>query len=427
MALPLQFIATAITEGRNISVSIADMQADDTPLIYVNQGFEHLTGYSMAEVVGKNCRFLQGAHTDQTETTFIAEAIRNARPVSVVLKNYRKDGQEFYNHLSLSPIFDESGTLTYYVGVQTDVTEIRQTETALRETNKTLERTVQQRTAELQEFVSELRGELQIQKRLEAQLREMNTMLEARVDERTAELRIALEKQKELGELRARFIMTVSHEFRTPLSGIALAAGIMKRFSNTFSPEDRHEQIDNIRISVQNLTELLDQVIFISQSEANKLDLTPQPIALSAFCKEIIRQIRLIDNDSHRFDFVCSPEDLTIEADEKLMRSVLTNLITNAAKYSPQGSPIQIEFLCDGEYACLQVRDQGIGIPEEDMSNLFEPFHRAGNVQTIQGTGLGLSIVKNAIVQHGGSIDVASTAGVGTVFTIRLPIKQPIA
>ncbi len=424
MQQAVECIAQAIVETNNIGVCLVDACAPDMPIIYINRGFENITGYTAAEVVGKNCRFLQGAHHDQPSVPLIAEAIRQHRTMSVVLKNFRKNGEEFFNHLHLFPLYNQAGELTHYVGIQNDVTALKRDEEALRHENTTLKRTVQQRTDELQEFVSELQSELRIQKRLEAQLREMNSLLETKVEERTSELRVALEKQKALNEIRARFIMTVSHEFRTPLSGVALATGILKKFVEQFSPEERQEQLDNIREAVEHLTELIDEVIFISKSEANKLDFHPHPIDIRRLCASIIAQAQRIDTHHHDFIVRCSEPELMIDADERLLRSALTNLVSNAVKYSPPHTAVEVEILPNDTSVVIAVKDQGIGIPAEDLTNLFEPFHRAANAQTIQGTGLGLSIVKNAIQRHGGTIDVRSVLNTGTVFTITMPRKQ---
>jgi PAS domain S-box-containing protein len=421
----VEFLSRAVVGSTHLGVIVVDACVEDMPIIYVNRGFESMTGYSEQEVLGKNCRFLQGAHSDQPAVRSISEALREQRPSTVTLKNFRKSGEEFFNHLYLMPVFDESGELTHYVGIQTDVTDLRQTERALLERNRELERTVQQRTAELQEFVGELQGELRIQKQLEAQLREVNSLLETKVDERTEELRIALERQKVLGEIRARFVMTVSHEFRTPLSGIALAAGLLKRHDGKLDKESRMEHLDNIREALDNLTKLLDEVMFISKSDANKLDFAPQELELRRFCSEIIAQLQRIDDGKHRFTLESVEPTCVVQADEKLMRSALTNLIGNAAKYSPDNSPVEVSIEPANDQVRLRIRDYGIGIPEADLHGLFEPFHRAANAQRIHGTGLGLSIVKNAIERHGGTIDVESTLHVGTTFTVCIPRTRP--
>jgi PAS domain S-box-containing protein len=420
----IEFLSKAVVESTAIGVIVVDACVDDMPIIYVNRGFESMTGYAAQEVLGKNCRFLQGAYGDQPAVRSISEALHEQRPSTVTLKNFRKSGEEFFNHLQLMPIFDARGELTHYVGIQTDVTELHQHEHALLERNRELERTVQQRTAELQEFVGELQGELRIQKQLEAQLREVNALLETKVDERTEELRLALERQKALGEIRARFVMTVSHEFRTPLSGIALATGILKKYGSAFDQEERHEQLDNIREAVENLTNLLDEVMFISKADANKLEFMPKQLDVRHFCSEIIAQIQRIDDGKHRFTLESVESEIFIEADEKLLRSALTNLIGNAAKYSPDGSSVAVTMEAVDERVRIGIRDEGIGIPEADLQGLFEPFHRGGNAQHIQGTGLGLSIVKNAVTRHGGTIDVASTVNAGTTFTLLLPRSQ---
>jgi PAS domain S-box-containing protein len=424
---PLHQVSEALLQAASIGVTIADVRTNDMPLVYVNRGFEQMTGYMASEVIGKNCRFLQGAHTDQPALTNVREALSEGRSVTVVLKNHRKSGEVFFNQLHLYPSFDATGELTHYVGLQYDVTAIQASVHELEERNKALERTVQQRTEELQEFVGELQGELNIQRRLEAQLRDMNSALETKVEERTAELAVSLEKQKALGEIRARFVMTVSHEFRTPLSGIALAVGILKKFNDQFEKVERDEQLDNIREAVENLTKLLDEVMFISKADANKLEFSPKSVDVRSFCAGIINQIQRIDAGSHVFRLECATPTCEIVADEKLLRSALTNLISNAAKYSPAGSTVEITLTPSDDEVAIRVRDHGIGIPPDDVEALFEPFHRAANAQTIAGTGLGLVIVKNAVERHGGTVDVATQLNKGTTFTLTFPRRVDAA
>lgn len=240
----------------------------------------------------------------------------------------------------------------------------------------------------------------------------------------------ALEKEKELHELKSKFVTMTSHEFRTPLSTILSSAELLEHYSDKLAPADRAEILRSIQMAVKRMTGLLEDVLLIGQSEAGKLRFAPAPLDLIRFCTELLDEFRPVLPAHLRLEYrepACvrncpGVSCCKVSADEKLLRRIFGNLLSNAIKYSPDGGKITFSMSCNGEVARIEVCDQGIGIPEADQQHLFEAFHRAGNVGNISGTGLGLSIVKYAVDQHGGSIDCASVPGKGACFTVRLPV-----
>lgn len=236
------------------------------------------------------------------------------------------------------------------------------------------------------------------------------------------EVRRALEKEKELNELKSKFVSMTSHEFRTPLSTILSSSELLEHYADKLTAEDRAEILHSIQMAVKRMTGLLEDVLVIGRVEAGKMQFKPAPLDLGQFCTGLSDEFKLHLSANQRLEFRNSAECAEVEADEKLLHHILGNLLSNAIKYSPSGGEIAFSLVCSGCTARFEVADQGIGIPLEDQERLFETFHRAGNVGNISGTGLGLSIVKHALDLHGGTIAVESAAGQGTRFTVHLPV-----
>jgi PAS domain S-box-containing protein len=236
------------------------------------------------------------------------------------------------------------------------------------------------------------------------------------------EIREALEQQKALNELRSRFVAMTSHEFRTPLAAILSAGELLRDYGDRLPPEERVELLDSISAAVQRMSRMMDRVLLLGKADAQMLDFEPQELDLVPLCRKFIDEARAQHPDAPcevatRFD----PALRRGLYDEKLLRHIFGNLLSNALKYSPQGGTVEFRLDAEGSGTRFEVRDQGIGIPAEELTHLFESFHRASNVGGIQGTGLGLAIVRNAVQMHGGRIAVASTPGVGSCFTVWLP------
>ena len=249
-----------------------------------------------------------------------------------------------------------------------------------------------------------------------------------------AEIRKALIKEQELNELKSRFVSMVSHEFRTPMATILFSAGLLENYGNEWPENKKIRHLQRIQTAVQHMTEMLDYVLLIGQSEAGKLEFKPASMNLEKFCSDLIEEIQILGLKTHQFSFVCEGNFLDINMDERLLRHIFTNLLSNAIKYSPEGGKIEfkltenllvehttIDGLNTSKNAVFTIQDQGIGIPEEDIKHLFESFHRAANVGTIAGTGLGLAIVKKSVELHQGTIEIKTKLGVGTTFIVTLP------
>ncbi len=276
--------------------------------------------------------------------------------------------------MRLSPIRDDAGTLTHFVGVLHDLTD--------------------------------------------------RMYLEAERIEKE-KISVALEKERELRELKDRFLSMMSHELRTPLALIRLSHDMLRQYGDKTSDEERLQYLDSIRAQVEHLTEIIADVMAISRTDSNRHDFAPEVIDLITYCRDIVEEFQLNYRNTHIVDFHCSAPIIRAPIDRKLMRQAITNLLSNAIKYSPDGSPVELTLRTNGRQAVIRIRDHGIGIAPDDLRRLFEPFHRGSNVDTIPGTGLGLTIAHRAIKLHGGSITCESKLNEGTTFTVKLPMVTP--
>ena len=234
------------------------------------------------------------------------------------------------------------------------------------------------------------------------------------------ELHIALDKEKELNEMKSRFVSMASHEFRTPLSTILSSVSLVDRYH---LPEDREKQkkhIERIKSSIKNLTEILNDFLSLEKLEAGKVEVRPEKFDISEFCYELTNEIQMLYDSGKIINYKYETGTKEIESDKQLLRNILNNLLSNAMKYSLPNSTIQFTTIV-GEEIIIKVKDQGIGIPDEDQKHLFERFFRAKNASNIQGTGLGLNIVSRYISLLNGQIHFESKLNEGTTFTISLP------
>lgn len=272
-------------------------------------------------------------------------------------------------------------------------------------------------------------GQFIQRRRAEEELRALNVELEKRVQDRTRELAetnerllTALEKEQEVGRLKSSFVSLVSHEFRTPLGIILSSSEILNLYLDSLDQEERHEHLGAIKGAVLRMSALMEDVLFFSRIEADKLECIPGPFDLAELCQHLRDEI--CSATSHRCPIEWRAENDLSDArgDKELVRHILSNLLSNAVKYSPEGSPVPFSARREGSNAWFEVKDQGIGIPADTLPHLFTPFFRGSNVTHRVGTGLGRTIVKRCVDLHGGEIQVESTEGVGTTMRVRLPL-----
>jgi PAS domain S-box-containing protein len=365
----------SVIVNANDAVLITEAEPVELPgphIIYVNDAFTRMMGYSREEVIGKTPRILQGPKTDIATLNFVRAALKRWEAVMVELINYRQDGSEVWIELSLFPVTDTLGNYNYWVGIQRDVTNRKQAE---------------------------------------------------------VEMQKALLKERELSELKSRFVSTTSHEFRTPLSTILSSVDLLEFYAENRNFDRYLEHTQRIQNAALNMNSLLNDILLIERAEANRTQLDPVDLDLRAFCADLVEEMRLNDHGYHELVFQVQRSDgvldqraaIPVHMDEKLLRQIFTNLLSNALKYSAPGSPVTFRLHCATEQIVVDVADQGIGVPTADQARLFEPFHRATNVGAISGTGLGLAIVKQSVEVHQGQVRLHSDVDRGTTVTVTLP------
>ncbi len=691
----LQLRERAIAASSN-GIVITDATQSNNPMIYVNPSFERITGYSAAEVIGRDCRFLQGGDRHQIGLLELRQAIQEKRECHAVLLNYRKDGTAFWNDLYIAPVFNEHGELTNYIGIQTDITDQVKSTQRLLESEERLrtvltsikegitfsddsgyfsifnagmesltgytsaeanasqdftnflypDRTEHDRALarlqQLQETGQAMTVETRLchrdgtfkdvlvstrlmvykgkrmylssyyditeRKKVETQLRyqsererllnaillkiqcelnldqilaitvkeaqellridrvviyqfkedwsgvfvveavndpvlsvlgtvindvclnrdyyvrkhnngsissindidladlspchkellqsfqvkanivaaisfgdtlwglliahqcfatrqweefeidlfrqlanhvaiaiqqvklfervqDLNKNLECQVADRTqqleqslSQLERALLREKDLNELKSQFISRASHEFRTPLATIQAASDLLRNYGHKMSDEKKLERLDKIQREVKGMTHLLEEVLIIGKTESGRFDLQSEEINLEDFCLEIIEQTKLIGNGKHQVVFQNINAPKIISIDTKFFRQIISNLLSNSIKYSPNASEVNFTVALTSDRSpqlLLEFKDQGIGIPLIDQEKIFDHFYRAQNVGMIVGTGLGMAIIKNSVDILGGTIQLTSVENEGTTVKVKLPYVLP--
>ncbi len=385
------------TEG----IIVADK---DASIIMVNPKAEELFGYKRVELIGSKIEQLIPSRYTTAHVDHRNRYMKNPHPrsmgIGMDLFARRKDNTEFPVEVSLSNFTTENGE--YYMSFIIDITERK-------------------------------KQHLEIEKANE-KIRLLNTDLEHRVEERTEELALAinklaeskqevmraLEKEKELNELKSRFVTTASHEFRTPLATILSSVSLISKYTKTEEEDKRSKHVDKIKSSVNNLTQILNDFLSLSKLEEGVIRNNPEEFEIDRFVTDLNDEIEEMLKEGQYLDYQHSGNS-TINLDKQLLKNILINLISNAIKYSNE--VISIRTIYDECNLVIQITDFGIGISVEDQPLLFERFFRANNAGNIQGTGLGLNIVKKYIELMNGQISFTSVLGEGTTFFVTLPIK----
>ena len=269
------------------------------------------------------------------------------------------------------------------------------------------------------------------------QLRKLNTELEKKVDERTHilrealqeletsqhELSEALDKERQLNEIKSRFVSMASHEFRTPLSAVLSSASLLSKYTHEEEQEKRDRHINRIKESVKHLNDILEDFLSLGRLDEGRIAADPVEFNLRELLDETLSDLKLIIKKGQYFKVDYNGHEQII-ADKKLLKNVIINLVSNAVKFSGEDAPININSIVNQKEARLSIRDKGIGISESDQEHLFSSFFRGANVTNIQGTGLGLHIVKRYVDLLNGNVHLQSQLGKGTTITITIPVNQ---
>ncbi|MBC1197943.1 hybrid sensor histidine kinase/response regulator [Microcystis aeruginosa BLCCF158] len=259
-------------------------------------------------------------------------------------------------------------------------------------------------------------------KQMEEALRESNEALKMSVIERTNQL----EKAQELNQLKTEFVSMLSHDFRNPLNKILLSAGLLEESRDRLTKDQQVSYFRMIRSAIKDMDQLLTEVLLIGRADSGRLYCQFDPVDLLDYCQKLVESFIVKPEPQSA---IISQIEGSLERglwDVNLIKHILTNLLGNAIKYSPEGNPVEFKIIVESEQVVFKIIDRGIGIPSKDQEHLFKPFYRGSNVDNIQGTGLGLAIVGRCVEAHKGQIHLESEEGKGTNITVILPIITDI-
>ena len=394
-------------------------------VVMANPRAREMFGYDEGEVLGQKVEKFVPKNAQKKHVEDRKNYIKHPEPrrmgVGRDLAGLRKDGSTFPLEISLSYMQHEDQKLV--VAFITDISIRKENEKKLEEQRKKLEeytseleKKVKARTSELEHMNLGLQSQIQERKLAEEALKQS---LE---DLKKAEQEIlkSLEKEKELGELKSRFVSMASHEFRTPLTTVLSSANLIGKYTESDQQEAREKHINRIKKSVQNLTNILNDFLSLEKLESGAQKVNFGKVDLNDLLQEIVEEMsQNIKNDQ---EIILNGNAPTIQSDEHILKNILFNLISNASKYSSEGDKIEINIE-QGNQLTIHIVDHGIGIPESEQKKMFGRFFRAANATNIQGTGLGLNIVKKYADLLKGKISFTSVEGKGSTFSLSLPLS----
>lgn len=366
----------------------------------INPSASKLFGYQPEEVIGKNVSILMPEPDRSNHDTYIAnyESTRKRKIIGIgrEVLGRKKNGETFPFRLAVSEVFYKDKKI--FTGFIHDLTKEKAAEDKLRQHANELEEKVSARTKDLINLVSEL-------------------------EKAKSDVSVSLEKEKELNQLKSRFVSMASHEFRTPLSSVQLSASLIDKYIEKPDHQAVLKHTARIKSSVQLLNTILNDFLNLEKLEAGVVHVNKQLVNIVQLSEEITEEMQMICKKNQHIVYQHTGSAGEFTTDEHLLKNSIINLISNAVKYSGEDTYIEFSTEINENVLIVMVKDNGIGIPKEDQINLFEPFFRAHNTGSIPGTGLGLNIVKRYVELMGGDMEYWSEINQGAIF--KMTFKQP--
>lgn len=386
-----------------------------------------LFGYESNELVGRNVKILMPKEYSVLHDGFIEHYLKTGVPkiigIGREVPGMKKDKTTFPFLLTVTEVNLEDRTI--FIGIIHDLTEIKRSQEQLKELNKELEKKVLDRTYALEGAINKL---LEVNKKLEEEIAN-KIEIQKQLKERESILRVSLAHERELSELKSRFVSMASHEFRTPLATILSSAGLISRYTQEEQQVNIDKHINKIKTSVTHLTGILNDFLSVNRLEEGKIQAKIQEFNISDLLTDVEGEMRLILKKGQVLKWETNIQNTMVISDWKIIKNIIINLVSNSIKYSNEDGVINCKIENNHEFLTIRIEDNGIGIPEEDQKRLFKRFFRASNVANIEGTGLGLNIVHKYVEMLNGSLDFSSKLYDGTTFTIKIPnnnkIEQP--
>ena len=364
-------------------------------LIKVNPSAEKMFGYNIGELVGQKVEVLipskhRHGHVAKRES-FNHQPQSRSMGANFDLRGVKKDGTEFPVEISLSPYNFENEN--FVIGFIVDISLRKQAEEKLKNYSLELETQVEKRTMIMKEAIQEL-------------------------EKTRDELNKALGKEKELNEMKTRFVSMASHEFRTPLATILSSLSLVAKYAEQGEKEKQSKHMSRIKTSITHLTDILNDMLSVSKLEEGAITISRENFNIKEFIIDLIKEMRLVCKTGQTINYNHTGSETEIYLDKKILRHILFNLASNAIKFSPENKEIEISSQVDKNRIVLSVKDSGIGISKEDQKHLFQRFFRGQNASNIQGTGLGLNIVSKYVETLDGTVECESELEQGTIFKI---------
>jgi two-component system sensor kinase FixL len=354
--------------------------------------------YTPDEVIGQNIALLMPSPDREKHDSYIGNYKSSGIPHIIGhdrdVLGRKKDGNIFPFRLGVSEVKFEEKRI--FAGFIHDMSHQKEAESRLMQYTQHLEELVKDRTLSLNETIEVL-----------TQTKE--------------EVTNTLEKEKELNKLKSRLLSMASHEFRTPLSTIQLSTALIHRYIEDLNNPKVEAHILKIKSAIANLTEILNDFLLLEKTESNTIVLNVSCFDFQSFISEIISELKLLTKKKQKIINIINEESALVKIDKNLLKNCIINLVSNAIKYSGEETQIEIWTTLNTTTITINVKDNGIGIPQEDQEHLFEAFFRAHNTGNIPGTGLGLHIVSRYVALMKGTISFNSTLNKGTLFTLELP------
>jgi PAS domain S-box-containing protein len=386
----------AIFQYATEAILITDSQGK---IIRVNPSSEAMFGYESSEFINQTIEMLIPTRLKERHISHRTQFQENphARSMGANFDLFakRKDDSEFPVEVSLSPYTNSQGS--FVIAFIIDISIRKKAENQLIAYKSELEKEVEERTMILKEAIQKL-------------------------EQTKDELDNSLKREREVNSMKSRFISIASHEFRTPLATVLSSLSLVEKYAELKEDEKRNKHISRIKSSVRNLTDILNDFLSLNKLEEGKVMLNIENFNLHDLIDNIRQELQGIAKKDQKIEISCSHNgDCMANLDKTLVRNILINLVSNAIKFSPEGSVIHINAILSETELILSVKDHGIGIPEADQKHLFERFFRSSNAGEIQGTGLGLSIVSHYVNLLKGSIKYESKENEGTTFYVNIP------
>ena len=388
----------------------------------INPAALKLFNYNESDLLGKNIKSLMPEPYRSAHDGYLSRYLntKNARIIGIgrEVLGQKSDGSVFPFRLAVSEVILNDRII--FTGIIHDLSDVKAAEERLLRLNEKLEEKVSERTYELENVVNKL---LDTNAKLEEEISERKSV-ESKLKDREGELQLSLEKEKELGELKSRFVSMASHEFRTPLATILSSAALINRYEEKDHQPKREKHVERIKSAVNNLTGILNDFLSISKLEEGKIEVAYENTNIETLCNLVVQEVEGIMKNGQSIQISFNTDQREVPTDERIVKNILFNLISNAIKYSHDNDLIECKITFNENDFEIEIKDKGIGIPYEDQKHMFERFFRAGNVTNIQGTGLGLNIVKRYVDMLNGTIRFNSIFGEGSSFFVKLPYRS---